>query len=64
MIRLMLGLIFVLGAVGGIDSYDECLLAADCTVDGPPDWESIIGYIVIGLSLMAWAAYDMNKEYS
>lgn len=63
MIRIVVGLLFVLGAVGTHDFYDECLMAADCVAGDPPSLikTAIIG--LLGLSLMFWGAMKYQDEY-
>jgi hypothetical protein len=49
-IRLVLGLILMLGGVGGIETNTTEVLPLDS-----------LGIAVLGLVLMGWAALDMNK---
>ena len=63
MIRLLLGIIIVMGSVGTLEFYDECLAAADCVAGTPPSMLAVFGQALLGISIMAWAAYDFNKGY-
>lgn len=49
-IRLVVGFILTLGGVGGIESNMTEVLPLESLV-----------WCVVGLGLMAWAAYDLNK---
>jgi threonine/homoserine/homoserine lactone efflux protein len=50
LIRIVVGLVLVLGAVGGMEQQPEASLLAQTLV------------AVIGLALMLWAAVDINRN--
>jgi hypothetical protein len=50
MIRLVVGILLVFGAVGGMDHNPEGPLLVQ------------LGAAVLGLALMAWAARDINRN--
>jgi hypothetical protein len=60
MIRIVVGMFLVFGAVGNQDFYDECLMAADCVAGDPP---SLIGTAVIGLLGLALAFWGSLKYH-
>lgn len=64
MIRLVIGLFLLFGAVGKQDFWLECHRAADCLAGPAPTISSLLLWSSIGLGLMAWAAVDINKQYS
>lgn len=64
MIRLVIGLFLLFGAVGEQDFWLECYRAADCLAGPAPTISSLLLWSSIGLGLMAWAAVDINKQYS
>lgn len=64
MIRLVIGLFLVFGAVGEQDFWLECHRAADCLAGPVPTISSLVLWSTVGLALMAWAAADFNKKYS
>ena len=49
-IRLVLGLLLVMGGVGGIETSAVEVIPMDS-----------LGIALVGMFLMGWAAYDMNK---
>jgi len=49
--RLIIGLILVLGGVGGIEQNTETLFPLDS-----------ISVIIVGLGLMTWFAYDQEEN--
>lgn len=50
-IRILLGLVLVLGGVGGIENNNEVALPLDS-----------LGIAVLGLFLLAWGAYATNQQ--
>ena len=50
-IRLVLGLLLVMGGVGGIETNTVEVIPMDS-----------LGIALVGMFLMGWAAYDMNKH--
>lgn len=51
LIRITAGLLLTLGAVGGMDNPDQSQFLLEQ-----------LGLAVLGLILMAWAAWDINRE--
>ena len=64
MIRLVIGLFLLFGAVDEQDFWLECHRAADCLAGPAPTISSLLLWSSIGLGLMAWAAVDISKQYS
>ena len=62
MIRFVIGLFILLGAVGREDFYVECVQAADCVADAPNFGVSLM-LAVLGLAFMAWALPDINSQF-
>lgn len=62
MIRIALGFLIVLGAVGREDFYSECLMAADCVAGDPPSLIMTSILALVGLGLMAWGVYDKRDQ--
>lgn len=61
MIRITLGFLIVLGAVGREDFYSECLVATDCVAGDPPHLVVTAILALVGLGLMAWGVYS-NRD--
>ena len=62
MIRLVIGLFIVMGAVGKQDYWLECYRAVDCLAGPAPTTSSLVLWSAIGLVLMGWAAVDLSKR--
>jgi len=63
MIRITLGFLIVLGAVGREDFYSECLMATDCVAGDPPDLVVTALIALFGLGLMAWGVWDNRDKF-
>jgi len=51
MIRVLIGIILVMGGVGGIETNTEVVIPLDS-----------LGIALLGLVIMGWGAIDLNKE--
>jgi len=51
MIRVLIGIILVMGGVGGIETNTEVAIPLDS-----------LGIALLGLVIMGWGAIDLNKE--
>jgi len=63
MIRIAIGLLMVMGAVGTQDFYDECLMAADCVAGDPPSMWVTCGLAFLGLFLMYWGVWSNRDDF-
>ena len=62
MIRFIVGLFIVMGAVGRHDFYDECLAASDCVAGDPPSMFVTMLVALFGLALMFWKIVEGFEE--